>query len=292
MSVYAKIVFPVALLLLACSCASETTLSDSQEYYVGRSATAKTLSQYKLYNPKNPDLVDYLTKIGYTIAFESDRPEIFKGYNFIVVEDGQFNACSFPSGFILITTGTIKHIAATGGGEDELAAIIAHEIAHVNKRHPEIAAQKTVAKQEGAKILSGLAGLGWEVYKATNPEKAKQSGLSDEDVKKLTGALEETVNFFGDVVNNGYGRDQELEADIFALELLARSGYDPGALKNVLAKLPEQGADVKGWLSSTHPKVSDRIVLIDKEIAAKKYTTGHRDPRRDFRFKQNASRVQ
>lgn len=287
-----KVISLFAVLLFICSCAGETTLSDSQEYYVGRSATAKTLSQYTLYNPKDPALAEYLTKITYTIARKSNRPEIFEGYNFIIVEDPQFNACSFPSGFIMITTGTIKYIKEHGGSEDELAAIIAHEIAHVNLRHPEIAAQKMTAKQEGAKVLSGLAGLGWGVYKATNPDKAKQIGLSDEDVKKLTGALEEVVNFFGDVVNNGYGRDQELEADIFALELLARSGYDPAALKIVLSKLPPQSADVKGWLAPSHPKADERIALIDKEIAAKKYTTGHRDPRRDFRFKQNASRVQ
>ncbi|OHB76235.1 MAG: hypothetical protein A2Z34_04535, partial [Planctomycetes bacterium RBG_16_59_8] len=209
---------------------------------------------------------------------ESNRPEIFKRYNFIIVESEEFNACAFPSGFIMITTGTIKQIKANGGGEDEIAAIVAHEIAHVNLRHPEIAANQMYSKQETAKTLSVASGLVWEVWKVTDPEGAKKTGLSDEDVKKLTEGLGELVNLFGDVVNNGYGRDQELAADVLAVDLMNRAGYNPQALKRVLSKLPKSA---QGWLAPSHPTADERIKKISGPLKAVKHTPSDEAKRKE-----------
>jgi predicted Zn-dependent protease len=280
----------LAIVVIFSSCASPVKLSESQQYYLGRSVTAKTLSKYTLYNQKDPELASYVTDIGYAIALESDRPELFKGYNFIIVEDDNFNACSFPSGFILITTGAIKHIITQGQGEDELAAIIAHEIAHINLHHPEKVAQKMVEKQEAAKLLATGIALGWEIFKEARPEKAEK--MSDKDLKKLTDTVGKVVDVFGDVVVNGYGREQELAADKLALDLLGRAGYNPSALRNVLSKLPKtkHGTDIKGWLAPTHPQSRERISIVDDEIRAKGYPVRDSSVRK-ARFQQKTSRL-
>ncbi len=261
-----RYLWAVLLLGPAVAGCGTAALSESQEYYVGRGVAAGAIAE----SPLNPDLEleKYVAMVGYTIAFESDRPETFKGYHFGVLRNDAINAFAAPSGFVFVTTGALKHMQ----NEDELAAVLAHEVAHVNLRHPEASANRASAKAGVLDTLGEVAKVGIALF-------AKQ------DQQKALGQL---VEGFGKVLDelakeivNGYGREDELKADAFAVDLLARSGvrYDPGALKTFVARLPKM--DRGAW--STHPELEGRIQGIEQEVAKLKNPPGI-DPSRTQRF--------
>lgn len=258
--------FVFALLFAASACqTSEPKLSESQEYYAGRAAAAKALTSLTLYD--DAELQEYITLIGYTVAMESSRAELFEGYNFAVINDNSINAFTFPSGFVFISTGAILNAKS----EDELAAIIAHEVGHVNLKHPEIATINELKKSENAKLISDIAGFAMTITNILRQSKGKEAKYSAEEIKKLSSALGNVADSFGNVINKGYDRDQELEADVVSVELLAKSGYDPNALASYLGRLGKQRSSVMGWLNEGHPSPKDRIERINKIIQERGY---------------------
>ncbi|MBI4245065.1 MAG: M48 family metalloprotease [Planctomycetes bacterium] len=267
----------VSMLLTSCMTSSkgEVVLSESQEYYAGRAAAAKSLTALKVYNEKDPQLLDYITRIGYAIVLNSDRAEMYEGYNFAIIEDDQINGFTFPSGFVFISTGAIKHAK----NEDELAAILAHEIAHVNLRHPEVATINELKKGETAKMLAEGAKIGMTIFNILQASKNKEPKFSEKDIEKLSGALGGVADQLGTVVVKGYERDQELEADDLGLELLARTGYNPVALRNYIERLGKQSSSAKGWLNNGHPDPKDRIVRINELIKKNNYQEKDVSPR-------------
>ncbi len=69
--------------------------------------------------------------LGQSLVIFSDRPETFGGYHFLLLDSNEINAFAAPGGLILVTRGMLQCCA----NEDELAAVLAHEIAHVEKKH-------------------------------------------------------------------------------------------------------------------------------------------------------------
>src|SRR5687767_5976023 len=121
---------------LAAGCGGSATLTESQEYFMARGVAALAIEKDKLWPDEK--LEEYITLIGLSIAFESDRPQTYKGYYFAVLNTDDVNAFAAPSGFIFVTKGALRAM----NSEDELAGALAHEIAHVNLRHPELAASR------------------------------------------------------------------------------------------------------------------------------------------------------
>jgi predicted Zn-dependent protease len=264
--------FALALVLAAAAgsagACSSPSLTESQEYYVGRGVTANAIARDPLYEA-DAELEKYVTHIGYTIALESDRPETFKGYHFGVLKSDSINAFAAPGGFILVTTGALKACQ----NEDELAGLIAHEVAHVVLRHPEIAANRASDKAGAFKFLSGAADIGIGLFAPSS-----QRG----NLKQLVGAFTKVLDDLADEIVNGYGRDDELAADAMAVDLMSRPGvgYDPRALKDFIARLPK--AERGAW--STHPELEGRVKIIEQEIEKRKARAGI-DPARTNRFK-------
>ncbi len=263
-----------AAVLLAASAASagacsSPSLTESQEYYVGRGVAANAIARDPLYD-QDAELERYLTHIGYTIALESDRPETFKGYHFGILKSDSINAFAGPGGFIFVTTAALKKC----DNEDELAGLIAHEIAHVCLRHPELAANRASDKAGAFKFLSGAADLAIGIF--------AQSQSQRDNLKELTGAFSKALDDLAEEMVRGYGRDDELAADAMAVDLMSRPGvgYDPRALKAFIAKLPK--GDRGAW--STHPELEGRLQIIDQEIEKRKARAGI-DPARTNRFK-------
>lgn len=118
-------------------------LSARQEYYLGRSIAAKVLTQRNLL--PNKEIQVYLNALGHYLVLHSQRPATFKGYKFAVIEGASPSAMSAPGGFVFVTEGMLRQVA----NEEELAAVIAHEIAHIELKH----AQNIIKKQK----KSGLA---------------------------------------------------------------------------------------------------------------------------------------
>ena len=144
---------------------------------------------------------EYMQKVGTTIALGSHYPHTYAGYTFAVLDSDARNAVAVPSGFIFITRGLLGVIRS----EDELAAVLAHEIAHHELRH---------------NMLDAAAGKAFKVM----------SLMFEEDGQNGEQTIMETMAV-------GYNKRHELEADRRGIELLALAGYQPNALVRVLERL-------------------------------------------------------
>jgi predicted Zn-dependent protease len=112
-------------------------MTEQEEYYVGRAVAATILGRYRLYS--NERLTAYVNSIGQALALASDRSYIFGGYHFAILDTEEANALACPGGMIFITRGMLKKAQ----NEDQLAAILAHEVAHVNHKDGLASIQKS-----------------------------------------------------------------------------------------------------------------------------------------------------
>lgn len=212
-------------------------LSDDEEYYVGRAVAARLTSTYPLY--RNSRLTGYLNEIGQTIALHTDKPATFGGYHFAILDSAEINAFACPGGIILITRGMLNSVK----NEDELAAVLAHEIAHIIHRDG-VAAIQSSRWSEALLVIGSNA--------------AREFG--SKDTAKLVSLFEGSID---DVVKtlvvNGYGRDQERAADAAALGYLAAAGYDPQGLTGYLKRLEQAGQGSSGGILATHPGSEERL---------------------------------
>ena len=244
-------------------------ITPSQEYFIGRSVAALVLAQYKPLNDEKAN--EYLNVMGNVLSKVSDKPQTFGGYHFLVMETDEINAFAAPGGFILVSRGLINCCR----NEDELAAVLAHEIAHIQHGHALQAIQKgrvtgalTILAAEGAKSFGG------------------------EQLAELTTMFEGSLNdIIGTMVNSGYSRKFETQADSSAVTILRRAGYNPSGLKNMLQAMEKnlQGTESKGF-GKTHPDPSVRIKDIDPLISDCGPVANA--PGREARFKQALSRIQ
>jgi len=208
-----------------------------QEYYIGRAVAAVILSKYQAYT--NTQVNQYINTLGQTLAAASDKPDIFNGYHFLVLDSDDINAFATPGGHIFVTRGLIRCCQS----EDALAAVLAHEIGHIRFRHG-------MQSIEKARITEALTVLASEGAKT----------LGSRDVAQLTnvfsGAISDIVN---SMVNNGYSRSFEYQADQASVVLVQRVGYNPEGLIDMLTvmskKLKPGGTD----FAKTHPAPQDRI---------------------------------
>ncbi len=232
-----------------------------QEYYIGRSVAATVLDQYPAY--ENDEVNEYLDTIGQIVVLASDRPSLFADYSFQVLDDDEVNAFATPGGHIFLTRGMVR----LAENEDELAAVLAHEVAHVVESHglqtirtSRITAALTSAAITGAQFAAG------------------------EEVAELTEIFEGTID---DVTQTlftaGYSRSAEREADQGAVKILRRAGYAPSALASFLERMDARWEPDGPGLARTHPSPSDRLndvraVLRDDDPEV--------DPRRSERFRR------
>ena len=257
----------------AAGCGGSAKLTESQEYFMGRGVAAMAIEKDHLWSDEK--LQEYLTLVGLTVAFESDRPETYKGYTFAVLNTDVVNAFAGPSGFVFVTKGALRKMES----EDELAGVLAHEIAHVNLRHPEKAAQrasdeaglsKFAAKlSEGAGILGGVASAMGKKQYADYLQTAKDAAP----------AFGKALTDMHGQLANGYSRDEEFAADKMAVDFMTRRGvgYDPNAFKAFVSRLPPSKTAY-----GTHPGLEGRVKAIDEEI--QKHKVAPADPTRKQRF--------
>jgi predicted Zn-dependent protease len=221
---------------------SVESFTPEQEYFIGRSVGAVVLSKYTAY--ANTPVNQYINMLGQTLAKSSDLPEVFGGYHFLVLESDDINAFATPGGHIFITRGLIRCCRT----EDALAAVLAHEIGHVQLRHGMQAIEK-------ARVTEALAVLAQEGLKTYGSREVAQL------TQAFSGAISDIAS---NMINNGYSRSFEYQADQAALVILQRIGYNPSGLIDMLAgmeqKLKPGGLD----FAKTHPAPRDRIAEIQK----------------------------
>ena len=235
-------------------------IDPEQAYYIGRAVSARILDRYGYC--ADEEAIRYVNQVGRSLAEFSKAPEVFAGYHFGVLDSNEINAFAAPGAFVFITRGMLRCCQS----EDELAAVLAHEIAHVQNHH----AIKAI--KQGQKV---------EAITTIGMEAAKQSGKGD--VAKFT-------NLFGDVVGDiaktlltsGYSRDQEMAADRDGVEILSRTGYDPHAMLTMLGRMAQRLEPGRRDFASTHPSPQARIENVRKLIGQRAALPTAK--RRDARF--------
>lgn len=211
------------------------------EYYIGRTIAANILSKYKVYQKQ--EAINYVNVIGQTLALASDKPETFKGYHVLILDTDEINAFATPGGFILVSRGLIRCCKS----EDALAAVLAHEVGHVQLNHSMKAIQgsryTSLARVAGVEIAKNLGG--------------EQLAEAAEIFNGTVGDIMKTM------VDTGYQSNQEYDADQAAVTILRRVGYDPRALKAMLEQMERQLGQHSGGFGNTHPSPQKRIQNID-----------------------------
>ena len=222
-------------------------LDPSEEHFIGRSVAAQILAMRQYPLADDQKLIGYVERVGAGIVAQNDGVRrTFQDYHFAVLATDEVNAFACPGGTILVTRGLL----ANTRNEEELAAVLAHEIAHVTLQHGVAAIQK-------ANLAEAFTYLGAGAAQAT---------MKQEDLQKLTGLFDQSV---GDIVKTlvttGYSRDAELAADALGREFLAGAGYDPQALASVLGCMQDHGG--AGGMFATHPAPKERIEGLGAPLA-------------------------
>ena len=218
-------------------------ITPEQEYYIGRAVGANILANYKLQD--RAALVVYVNKICNALIIHSPRPEIFNGYHVNILDSDEINAFATPGGHIFITRGLI----ASATSEDTLAAVIAHEIGHIQLQHGLKAIKNNRITQ--AILVTGTSAAGAVGY----------------DLSEMVGVFNESINeIITTMVTNGYSQTQEFEADTMAMELLAVAGYEPSSLVEVLRVLEKNQVSHPGGFNKTHPSPAQRITNAQKTV--------------------------
>ena len=184
----------------------------------------------------------YVQQIGARLAVESPRQDV--EYHVAVVDIPEPNAFALPGGYVYVSRGLL----ATAIREDELAAVIGHEIGHVAGRH-------TVQQVTTATPFAIVLGLPGAIVGTVS----RSLGSILEFPGKVTGGL----------VLARRGRNQEHEADRTGMQIAAAAGWDPHALGDILGRmerlseLARDGESTKTTYFDSHPTTAERVGNVD-----------------------------
>ncbi len=239
----------LGLSMVACS----TVLGQTDEEKVGRAAASQVFGAAPLIRADAAQ--HYVGLVGMAVAANSGSN--YK-WRFAVFRSDAVNAFAMPGGFVLLSTGLLKLLDS----EDELAFVLAHEVAHVQRRHHYQVVLRQRLTEQASKNLSSV--------------------LLDSDTAKLAQAS-------GQIYARGLDKSAEFEADRLGVELMTRSGYDPAAAVAVLEKMQAlKGNDPRvELLFSTHPSPAERLdALLQSGIDGLPRPSTDSLSKRDSRFKQ------
>lgn len=184
----------------------------------------------------DPLMLERVNNVGRRIAEVSQRKEV--NYTFRVIDKDEVNAFALPGGYVFLFSGLVKKVDT----DDELAGVIAHEIAHVVARH-------SIKRLQGS--------LGYDllrIFMLVSGKGASPSGNID--------------YAFGQLIMS-YSREDEALADKIAIQYLKEAGYDPMAMISFLKKLQQvnKEAPIRAYsVYRSHPHISDRIRMIKQEL--------------------------
>ena len=208
--------------------------SSDKEVKIGQSVSRTVESRFKA---ENDALVQKkIQEIGDKLAAVSDRKEI--RYYFKVLNEDEKNAFALPGGYVYIFKGLWKKIEKK---DDLIAAVLAHEIAHICARHNIKRLQQSIGYGTLSILVAGGMNDGYSRSKA------------------MVGINELLLS---------YSRNDELQADQLAVKYLSKAGYDPKAMMEVLAILRQEGRDrpVGQMHARTHPYIAERLKAIREKL--------------------------
>ncbi len=241
--------------------ASSTSADVAEEIKFGRTVAARVLGRMNL--STDAKIARYVELVGQSLARNSTRSEL--QFHFAVVDQDAVNAYSAPGGYVFVTSGAL----ALMKDESELAAVLAHEIAHITERHIvkelNIRAADTSAASGVARILGGSSDSLKTAFFQT--------------VDQAVAMLFET----------GFKMQDEIGADTNGALLLANTGYDPSALISYMLRVDALLKGRKDQTHVTHPPTRERIEALSNFLRANDLTTTQ-FPRMKKRFNQYVKR--
>lgn len=209
------------------------TFSQAEEIELGLAISNRIRARYGV--AQDVEVTRYLSLVGATVAQKSGRPSI--PWQWIVLDSDVVNAFAAPGGYVHVTRGALAIIES----EAELAGVLAHEAAHITRKHTLKALQKSLGMELAQNQASFSAGSA--LFEAAADQAAK-------------------------AVLAGFGQSEELEADQVGIEIAARVGYEAAGLTNFLGTLNAltTGSSSSSALFRSHPETDERIKRLDRTI--------------------------
>ncbi len=203
----------------------------------------------------DPELQRYVNDVGHWVASQSKRRDL--PWTFGVIDSEGINAFAAPGGYIVLTLGLFNLLE----NEAQLAGVLAHEIAHILRKHHLKALQKTMKRD----FLASLA----------------VAAVDDEQDQRN---LQRLVNTGVQLYATGLDRKYEYEADLRGVVLAARAGYDPYALLDVLNTIDSINPDSASLavFMKTHPPLDQRLLRLSDDMDGRldKYASGRTNDER------------
>lgn len=227
----------ITTILLSLETGAALMMSAKKAAEIGKEMYEQITSEMVVYQAK--ELNDYLDSIGQRIVSHSDRPD--DRYTFTIIDNPEINAFATPGGYVYVNRGLLIYM----NSEAQLAAVLAHEIAHITAKH----AARQKRAQTGSNVIAGVFAM-------------------------LTGSADvgEAAALWGAAAVKGYGRDMELEADAIGAKYLTRAGYPGEAMIEIISQLKdherftknrdkEMGKKTPSYhgLFSSHPRNDQRL---------------------------------
>ena len=218
---------------------NEIILIDTQtEINIGKNVSQEVTRRNRLSSDER--LNARVKRIGSRIALVSDRKDIV--YSFYVLDSNDFNAISVPGGSIYVYKGLLEAL-----NDDELAFVLGHEVGHLAARH----AIKNIQANMAYSLLIQIALTGI----------SQNTGVETQSVSQ-------GVNAIYNLIELGFSRKDEFEADRLGMNYALRAGFPPKASLSALGKIKTQEGEsssgrIMGYLR-THPYTDDRIKALEK----------------------------
>jgi beta-barrel assembly-enhancing protease len=217
--------------------ASSFAIGVDKEREIGRGVAATVAGRWRVLN--DDALNNYVNLVGTVVAQQSPRFTELP-FRFAVLDTDEINAFATPGGYVFVTRGALELMES----EAELAGVLAHEVAHVDRKH----VLEQLRKQnmlQGAQSEADLNGF-----------------LLDQAVGRLTG-----------VIFTGVGRENELEADSIGMIYAAAAGYRPDGLVTFVRRLQQNESNPRrgrflAELKVTHPEPPVRVAALERQAAA------------------------
>lgn len=214
------------------------SISEQEEIRAGQQAAQQAIKEFGRPLPSNHPMSQRVRSIGARFARMSERRTIPYTYT-VLQNDNVLNAFAAPGGPIFVTTKLLQ----TTANDAELAYVLGHETAHIDRKH----IVKSVAKQQKVGLAAGILGaiLG----------RGKQGNI-------IGAAINITTNVWA----SGYSRDHESESDTVGVRWMSQVGYDPRFAVSMLGKLGSGGGGGISKYLSSHPAPKDRQNKVQQQI--------------------------
>jgi predicted Zn-dependent protease len=215
-------------------------ISDADERRIGEQVSEKVRVEFGVFQDKA--VTRYVTLVGMALAKASPRPDL--KWEFIVLDTDGVNAFASPGGIVHITRGALGLIKS----EAELAGVLAHEVAHITRKHTINAIRNNKTFELTADMAPGSNAL----------------------FEGLANAA------YDNIVEKGFDRGDEEDADAVGIRLAHTVSYNPAGLGTFLSKLADRNKDQtseRNALFASHPETSGRIDKLNRLIKSENLTS-------------------